>query len=72
MATRPFKAGIRQGKSLVETTHLMYLDKNCLAYLIGIKVVIDEEIERRVINGGTHHKKEKDDNNNNMSVQIEG
>ena len=52
--TRPYKAGIQFAKALIETAHLLYLDKNILSYLIAIKNCLSIEIKRREDNGGTH------------------
>lgn len=45
--TRAHKAGVNQGKALVETIHLMYQNRTISHYLRGLNEEILKEMDRR-------------------------
>jgi len=45
--TRPAKAGEQMGKALLETIHLLYLNKNALCFLHSLIETLKVDLKRR-------------------------
>ena len=46
--TRPARAGVQLGKSIIEMIHLFYLNDNALEFLKGVAETLRKELGRRV------------------------